>query len=149
MESTGQAGRVQVSAATASLLKAAGCHELEYRGKVAAKGLGEVDTYWLMRRTVGEPWISPRLTGRSSSLPTPLRMSLFDTRRFSSRSSAGSYRSRGSTVLAEVLVAEDAGEAPASLQQAPSSPLARPASLRNASPRGSSPLALPAPRDSC
>ena len=49
MESTGEAGRIQVSAATAELLRAGGgAHALRYRGKVAAKGKGELDTFWLL-----------------------------------------------------------------------------------------------------
>jgi class 3 adenylate cyclase/type IV secretory pathway VirB2 component (pilin) len=59
MESTGSPGRVQVSATTASLLRAAGCHALEYRGKVAAKGKGDMDTYWLLARSTGTPWHAP------------------------------------------------------------------------------------------
>lgn len=47
MESTGVPTKIQVSAASAALLEAAGTHVLEYRGKVAAKGKGEVDTYWV------------------------------------------------------------------------------------------------------
>ena len=46
MESTGLAGRIQVSETTATLLRAGGCHSLEYRGKIAAKGKGELDTFW-------------------------------------------------------------------------------------------------------
>ncbi len=48
MESTGEAGRIQVSAATEQLLRNAGRHTLAYRGKVEAKGKGLVDTYWLL-----------------------------------------------------------------------------------------------------
>jgi class 3 adenylate cyclase len=55
MESTGQAGRIQVSAATAELLRAAATHTLRYRGKVAAKGKGELDAFWLLPLTEGAP----------------------------------------------------------------------------------------------
>jgi len=54
MESTGLPGRVQVSSATAQLLREQ--FDLELRGKVNAKGLGEVSTYWLNRRSSGEPY---------------------------------------------------------------------------------------------
>ena len=55
MESTGEAGRVQVSGSTAEALRAAGApHALRYRGKTQAKGKGELDTYWL-ERGPGEP----------------------------------------------------------------------------------------------
>ena len=47
MESTGETGRIQVSAAAEELLRAGGRHTLRYRGKVAAKGKGELDTFWL------------------------------------------------------------------------------------------------------
>lgn len=47
MESTGVPARIQISAASAKLIGDAGTHVLEYRGKVAAKGKGEVDTYWV------------------------------------------------------------------------------------------------------
>lgn len=50
MESTGEAGRIQVSAAAAEALRAAGApHALRYRGKTEAKGKGAMDTYWLER----------------------------------------------------------------------------------------------------
>ncbi len=51
MESCGQSGRIQCSAATAALLRGpdgqAGRHVLSYRGQVEAKGKGLVDAYWL------------------------------------------------------------------------------------------------------
>ena len=48
MESTGQPGQIQVSDATAALLRAStASFRLRYRGRVAAKGKGEVDTWWL------------------------------------------------------------------------------------------------------
>ena len=75
MESTGAAGRVQVSSATAALLRDS--FDLELRGKVHAKGLGEVTTYWLNARTEGEVYVQPRrrrtpsnLGGRDSTLST-------------------------------------------------------------------------------
>ena len=50
MESTGEAGRIQASASTAEALRAAGAsHTLRFRGKVAAKGKGEMETFWLER----------------------------------------------------------------------------------------------------
>ena len=55
MESTGEPGRIQVSAATMQLLRAGGRHELQYRGKVAAKGKGELDTYWLQPPMLARP----------------------------------------------------------------------------------------------
>ena len=55
MESTGEAGRVQVSGATAEALRQTNApHVLRYRGKTEAKGKGELDTYWL-ERGPGEP----------------------------------------------------------------------------------------------
>ena len=49
-ESTGEAGRIQASATTAEALRAAGArHALRPRGKVAAKGKGELETFWLER----------------------------------------------------------------------------------------------------
>ena len=68
MESTGQPGRVQVSATTAALLRDAGVHTLEYRGKVAAKGKGELDTYWLVNRHSGMPYRAPLPDRRSSGI---------------------------------------------------------------------------------
>ena len=49
MESTGEKGRIQCSAATAALLKQAGKeHWLTPReGKIVAKGKGEMDTFWI------------------------------------------------------------------------------------------------------
>jgi class 3 adenylate cyclase len=47
MESTGEAGRIQVSAATEALLRPDGRHLLEARGTVLAKGKGELRTCWL------------------------------------------------------------------------------------------------------
>jgi class 3 adenylate cyclase len=55
MESTGCAGRIQVSAATEQLLRNAGRHTVEYRGKVEAKGKGLVDTYWLLGHSASAP----------------------------------------------------------------------------------------------
>jgi class 3 adenylate cyclase len=46
MESTGEAGRIQCSAAAAELLRAGG-FSLELRGKVECKGKGLIDTFWL------------------------------------------------------------------------------------------------------
>ena len=68
MESTGQPGRVQVSATTAALLRDAGVHTLEYRGKVSAKGKGELDTYWLLNRHTGTPYRAPLPDRRSSGI---------------------------------------------------------------------------------
>jgi len=48
MESTGQAGKVQCSASTAALLKAAGTHILERRGLIEAKGKGTVEAFWVL-----------------------------------------------------------------------------------------------------
>ena len=48
MESTGEAGRIQASASTAEALAGAS-HTLRFRGKVAAKGKGELETFWLER----------------------------------------------------------------------------------------------------
>lgn len=110
MESTGLPGRIQVSETTAALLRAGGCHSLEHRGKVAAKGKGELDTYWLLHRTQGQPWRAPSAK-RVSASPMGLFSSLSLGRRESSRSSTSSARGRGSVAgdgqLAEVLVAQD------------------------------------------
>jgi ABC-type arginine/histidine transport system permease subunit len=46
MEETGEVGRVQVSGAVAERLR--GAFELESRGEIEAKGLGKVETYWLL-----------------------------------------------------------------------------------------------------
>ena len=56
MESTGEAGRIQVSAATAELLRpTAARHALQYRGKVEAKGKGMMDTFWLTAALLPSP----------------------------------------------------------------------------------------------
>jgi 3'5'-cyclic nucleotide phosphodiesterase/Adenylate and Guanylate cyclase catalytic domain len=47
MESTGEKGRIQVSEETATLLKNAGIHLTPREEKVAAKGKGLLQTYWL------------------------------------------------------------------------------------------------------
>ncbi|WAL58820.1 adenylate/guanylate cyclase domain-containing protein [Thermocoleostomius sinensis] len=49
MESHGQPGKIQVSAATYELLKAT--YEFQARGPIAVKGKGEMLTYWLMGRS--------------------------------------------------------------------------------------------------
>ena len=75
MESTGAAGRVQVSSTTAALLR--DFFDLEMRGKVHAKGLGDITTFWLNHRTAGEIYVQARrgrtagsLGGRDSTLST-------------------------------------------------------------------------------
>jgi len=77
MESTSIAGRIQVSAATATLLARRGEHALEYRGRVAAKGKGELETHWLLRRRAGQPWMAA--TRASSSAGTATRRSILYT----------------------------------------------------------------------
>ncbi len=47
LESAGEAGRVNVSAYTCELVRDA--FECEYRGKLAAKGKGEIDMYFVVR----------------------------------------------------------------------------------------------------
>lgn len=49
MESTGKAGRIQISQTTATLLKAAGRGSwfTEREDRIHAKGKGELTTYWL------------------------------------------------------------------------------------------------------
>lgn len=69
MESTGVAGRVQVSETTAQLLRDSAQFELEYRGKVNAKGKGTLETYWLLRRVAGEPYQAPSRTSLGSFPP--------------------------------------------------------------------------------
>ena len=59
MESTGVAGRVQVSETTAQLLQRSAQFELQYRGKVDAKGKGTLETYWLLGRVEGQAWEAP------------------------------------------------------------------------------------------
>ncbi|XP_053698579.1 soluble guanylate cyclase 89Db-like [Sabethes cyaneus] len=46
MESSGDINRIQVSGSTAAKLKKKG-YELTFRGKVAVKGKGEMETFWL------------------------------------------------------------------------------------------------------
>jgi len=67
MESNGAAGKIQVSGTTAALLQQAGVHTLEYRGKIAAKGKGELDTYWLLNRHSGLPFRVVAVPDRRSS----------------------------------------------------------------------------------
>ena len=50
MESTGEAGKVQCSSATAALLLNSGRHTLCRRGIIAVKGKGAVETFWLTGR---------------------------------------------------------------------------------------------------
>jgi class 3 adenylate cyclase len=99
MESTGLPGRVQVSGTTAALLDAAGYHSLEYRGKVAAKGKGELETFWLLARSTGEPWRAPSVAKLSSSLrrTSGAPFGLFSALNFGRRSSSASS-GRGSAV---------------------------------------------------
>ncbi|KAG7304638.1 hypothetical protein JYU34_011619, partial [Plutella xylostella] len=60
MESTGAAWRIQVSAATAERLRAAGGYRLRARGLVPVKGKGNMLTYWLLGKD-----------GFDKPLPTP------------------------------------------------------------------------------
>lgn len=60
MESTGAAWRVQVSAATAERLAAAGGYRLRSRGLTQIKGKGAMHTYWLLGKD-----------GFDKPLPTP------------------------------------------------------------------------------
>ncbi|CAH0723052.1 unnamed protein product, partial [Brenthis ino] len=60
MESTGAAWRIQVSAATAERLVAAGGYRLRSRGLTQIKGKGAMHTYWLLGKD-----------GFDKSLPTP------------------------------------------------------------------------------
>ncbi len=48
MESSGEPGSIQVTASTHELLRKK--YVLKHRGKVAVKGKGEMDTYWLLGR---------------------------------------------------------------------------------------------------
>ena len=59
MESTGEPGRIQMSAQTAALVRAEPALGVVYRGRVVAKGKGDVETYWLRG--------AKRVTGDSSS----------------------------------------------------------------------------------
>ena len=47
MESAGEAGRVNVSAYTYDLVRSR--YDGEYRGKISAKGKGDVDMYFVIR----------------------------------------------------------------------------------------------------
>jgi hypothetical protein len=116
MESTGLPGRVQVSGTTAALLDAAGYHSLEYRGKVAAKGKGELETFWLLARSTGVPWHAPSAAKLAQLRRSGTPSGLFSALNFGRRSSSGSGRGRGSVVesLDAVVVSPD-GE----LQDAP------------------------------
>ena len=59
MQSEGEAGRVQVSAAARDLLIAAGAHALSERGLVAVKGAGQQVTFWLDGRREGAgEWVA-------------------------------------------------------------------------------------------
>ncbi|XP_049886707.1 retinal guanylyl cyclase 1 [Pectinophora gossypiella] len=60
MESTGAAWRIQVSAATAARLEAAGGYRLRSRGLTQIKGKGVMHTYWLLGKD-----------GFEKPLPTP------------------------------------------------------------------------------
>lgn len=60
MESTGAAWRIQVSAATAERLTAAGGYRLRSRGLTQIKGKGAMHTYWLLGKE-----------GFDKPLPTP------------------------------------------------------------------------------
>ena len=79
MESTGAPGRVQASEATARLLLASGMFSLQYRGKVNAKGKGELVTYWLLGRTAGTAYVAAtaeRTLSGGSSAASPAHTSL-------------------------------------------------------------------------
>jgi len=102
MESTGTPGRVQCSEATARLLQDAETFELEYRGKTAAKGKGEMDTYWLVGRTSGTPFIATGLPRKKSDATSYLHLAAGQTRG-STDGGPGSSR-RGGSSLTSVLV---------------------------------------------
>jgi adenylate cyclase len=52
MESSGEAGKIQVTAVTYDRLKTQ--YDFERRGKIAVKGKGEMITYWLIGKKVNE-----------------------------------------------------------------------------------------------
>jgi Adenylate and Guanylate cyclase catalytic domain len=96
MESTGVAGRVQVSETTAQLLRDSAQFELEYRGKVNAKGKGTLDTYWLLRRVAGEPYQAPSKKSLSpqSSNASSFMSSFLGRRTSSGGSDDGKWRTQ-------------------------------------------------------
>ena len=130
MESTGAPGRVQVSATTAALLREAGVHALEYRGKVAAKGKGELDTYWLLCRSSGTPYRAPLPDRRSSALGgfgLGRRTSAFSVGRSSAASSLGGFQEQlaGVTVDSPSPSREGSQRGGTEAQQRGGSPLRR------------------------
>lgn len=104
VESTGAPGRVQVSATTAKLLMESGVHALEYRGKVSAKGKGELDTYWLLCRSAGAPYRASLPDRRSSAFLAGRRASAMSMS--SARSSAVSTVSSAMDTLVGITVME-------------------------------------------
>ena len=71
MMSTGQEGRVHVSAAIAAVLQAPRDPAIEptmphlevmHRGKIPVKGKGDVDTYWLVHPTLGVADLVPAMS---------------------------------------------------------------------------------------
>ena len=80
----------------------AGVHALEYRGKVAAKGKGELDTYWLLRRSSGTPYRASLPDRRSSAFLGGRRASALS----SARSSAVSTVSSAADMLVGITVME-------------------------------------------
>ncbi|KAM4736450.1 LOW QUALITY PROTEIN: atrial natriuretic peptide receptor 1-like [Anableps anableps] len=54
MESTGEALRIHVSAATRDVLTEFNCFQLELRGSVDVKGKGQMTTYWLLGESAGQ-----------------------------------------------------------------------------------------------
>ena len=50
MEATGISMKIHISSATKAVLEKSGNFQVEERGKVFVKGLGETSTYWLTRK---------------------------------------------------------------------------------------------------
>lgn len=113
MESTGEAEKVQCSAATAELLLSSGRHALRRRGVIAVKGKGSIETFWLTGRhgryggRVRARGSSRTSERASDSLVAQPRMST------SARASAAA----AAEDLAAIIAAE-AGEAPILVEEA-------------------------------
>lgn len=73
MESTSEAGKTQVSPATAKLLRRTGKYILEERGEVTVKGKGIVKTHWLVSAAESHEFLNESYIAMMQKVLKPLR----------------------------------------------------------------------------